>query len=101
MVGSCAALNCTRKGAPGISFHRFPHRNPELLTKWVHNMKRSDISVKTKQWVPNEHSLLCSKHFDESCFVVRPGKRGHRLTDGAIPTKFTYGKSYYDKPKAK
>ena len=39
--------------------------------------------------------------FDESCFVVRPGKRGHRLTDGAIPTKFTYGKSYYDKPKAK
>ena len=64
MVGSCAALNCTtRKGSPGISFHRFPHRNPELLTKWVHNMKRSDISVKTKQWVPNEHSLLCSKHF--------------------------------------
>ena len=39
MVGSCAALNCTTsKGAPGISFHRFPHRNPELLTKWVHNM---------------------------------------------------------------
>ena len=34
-----------------------PHRNPELLTKWVHNMKRGDISVKTKQWVPNEHTV--------------------------------------------
>ena len=48
---------------PHTSFHRFPHKKPELLRKWVHNVKRKD-------WAPNEHSLLCSKHFDESCFVV-------------------------------
>ena len=45
--------------------------------------------------------MLCSRHFDESCFVVRPGKQGHRLKDGAVPTNFVYGKSYYDKPKTK
>ena len=92
MVGSCSAINCTTKrGTPHTSFHRFPHKKPELLRKWVHNVKRKDCA-------PNEHSLLCSKHFDESCFVV--GKR-IKLKCDAVPTKFVFGKSYYDKPLAK
>ena len=66
MVGSCAALNCTtRKGAPGISFHRFPHRNPEL-TKWVHNMKRSDpkiCSPQTENVWQNVHSVYSAQKF--------------------------------------
>ena len=60
----------------------------------VHAMKRKD-------WAPTEHSLLCSNHFDESCFVVRPGKSGRRLYDHSVPTKFTFGKSYLDKPQTK
>ena len=95
MVGSCSAINCTaRKGSSGISFHRFLHQNPNLLSKWVHAMKRKD-------WAPTEHSLLCSNHFDESCFVVRPGKSGRRLYDHAVSTMFTFGKSYLDKPQTK
>ena len=95
MVGSCSAINCTaRKDPSGISFRRFPHKNPNLLSKWVHAMKRKD-------WAPTEHSLLCSNHFDESCFVVRPGKSGRRLFDHAVPTKFSFGKSYLDKPQTK
>lgn len=75
-------------------FIDFLTKNPELLRKWLHNVKRKD-------WAPNEHSFLCSKHFDESCFVVGQQNRGHRLKCDAVPTKFEFGKSYYDKPPAK
>ena len=95
MSESCSEINCkARKGPSGISFHRFPHKYSDLLSKWVHAMKRKD-------WAPTEHSSLCSNHFDESCFVVRPGKCGRRLYDHAVPTKFTCGKSYLDKPHTK
>ena len=83
-----------RKGSSGISFHRFPHKNQNLLSNWVHAMKRKD-------WAPTEHSLLCSNHFDECRFIVRPGKSGRRLYDHVVPTKFTFGKSYLDKPQTK
>ena len=95
MFESCSEINCkARKDSSGISFHRFPHKYSDLLSKWVHAMKRKD-------WAPTEHSSLCSDHFDESCFVVRPGKCGRRLYDHAVPTKFTCGKSYLDKPHTK
>ena len=37
MVTSCVAFGCTNrmKKGSGISFHRFPHKNPDLLHKWV------------------------------------------------------------------
>ena len=40
------------------------------------------------KWKPSKHSLLCSTHFKESCFVVRPGKRGQLLKEDAAPTEF-------------
>ena len=95
MVGSCSAINYTaKKGSSVKSFYRFPLKNQDLLSKWVHAIKRKD-------WAPTEHSLLCSNHFDESCFVARPGKCGRRLYDHAVLTKFTFGKSYLDKPQTK
>ena len=83
MVASCVAFGCTaRKGKdPSVSFHRFPHKNPELLKKWVHAIRREN-------WTPTQHSWICSQHFKETCFVVRPGKKGRRLYDHAIPTEF-------------
>lgn len=98
MVVSCAAYNCTESKQKGsssdVSFHRFPLRNPEQLKKWIHEMKRKDF-------VPNQHSRICSKHFELSCFVVRPGKQGRRLYDHAVPTIFDFDKPYFQKTKPK
>ena len=44
--------------------------------------------MRRNKWKPSKHSLLCSTHFKESCFVVRPGKRGRLLKEDAAPTEF-------------
>ena len=41
-----------------------------------------------KRLVSKQHSLICSTHFTESCFVVRPGKRGSLFKENAVPTEF-------------
>ena len=68
MPNYCVAVGCknTAKKGSEYSFHRFPHQNPNLLKKWVHAIRR-------KQWKPTKHSFICSDHFHESCFVIRPG----------------------------
>ena len=85
MVGSCVAYKCTNRQNKfsGISFHSFPHNDKELLQKWVHNIRRKD-------WFPKRHSLICSEHFKQSCFVGRPGKKGRRLNPNAVPTIFQF-----------
>ena len=62
-----------------MEFH--PHRNPELLQKWVQVIRIKDCH-------PTKNSYICSQHFEKLSFVVRPGKRGHRLHDHAVPTIF-------------
>ena len=44
--------------------------------------------MQRKGWFPRKHSLICSTHFTESCFVVRPHKRGRLLKENAVPTEF-------------
>ena len=68
MPNYCVAVGCKNMAKKGseYSFHRFPHQNPNLLKKWVHAIRR-------KQWKPTKHSFICSDHFHESCFVIRPG----------------------------
>ena len=92
MVGSCAAYGYTNKNQKGgnISFFNFPHCNLELLQKWVQAMQRKDL-------FPNKHSLICSTYFTESCFVVRPGKRGRLLKENAVPTEFPAFPSHLQK----
>ena len=41
-----------------------------------------------KDWAPKKSIWICGEHFEQSCFVVRPGKHGCRLYDHAIPTIF-------------
>ena len=81
----CVAWGCTNKmkKGSGISFHRFPHRNPQMLEKWIQVIRR-------EKWHPNRHSYICSLHFEDSCFVVRPGKIGHRLYEHAVPSIFNF-----------
>ena len=83
MVGTCVVYSCTNRQEKGgnISFFHFPHKNPPVLKQWAN-------AVNGLHWFPKDHSLICSVHFKESCFIVRPGKRGRLLKDGAVPTEF-------------
>ena len=83
MVGTCVVYGCTNRQEKGgnISFFHFPHKNPPVLKQWAN-------AVNQLHWFPKDHSLICSVHFKESCFIVRPGKRGRLLKDGAVPTEF-------------
>ena len=60
---------------------RFPHNDPQLLRKWVINMRRD-------KWKPTARSLLCSKHFTENYFD-RTGKTV-RLRKTALTTVFSF-----------
>ena len=70
MVGTCVVYGCTNRQEKGgnISFFHFPHKNPPVLKQWAN-------AVNPLHWFPKDHSLICSVHFKESCFIVRPGKR--------------------------
>ena len=96
MVNSCISIGCTNHAKPGsvISFHTFHYKNSELLQKWIQ-------AVKSKNWVPNKYSLICSDHFEPSCFFVRPGKVGCRLYDNSVPTIFPSFPAYYQKEQRK
>ena len=76
MVGTCVVYGCTNRQEKGgnISFFHFPHKNPPVLKQWANAVNRL-------HWFPKDHSLICSVHFNESCFIVRPGKRGRLLKD--------------------
>ncbi|XP_055950294.1 THAP domain-containing protein 1-like [Argiope bruennichi] len=78
----CAAINCKSKIGedPAKTFHRFPLWNPPLLEKWLSNLKRTDF------WKPASTSVLCSDHFEESCFD-QIGNVKHIRGD-AVPTLF-------------
>ena len=48
-------------------FTDFHSHNPQMLEKWIQALRR-------EKWHPNWHSYICSLHFEDSCFVVQPGK---------------------------
>lgn len=80
---ACAAINCTSRQTRGCgkSFHRFPHGRPEILKKWVMNMRRDTFK-------PSSKAVLCSDHFEEGCFD-RTGQT-IRLRVDAVPTVFAF-----------
>lgn len=96
MVFKCSAPGC-RSGydkitTKGITFHKFPLGNKEILRKWTHCLPRANL-------VPNQNSSLCSLHFTENDFITtskdhRRNKgspktlRRRRLLPNAVPSKF-------------
>ena len=93
MVNYCVAVGCknrAKKGS-GISFFLFPHKDPQRLNQWVHAIRRKD-------WKPSAHSCICSDHFEEKCFVVRPVCEGRKLAQNAVPSIFPMFPIYYQKP---
>ncbi|EZA51135.1 THAP domain-containing protein, partial [Ooceraea biroi] len=59
---------------------RFPLDKSDLLKKWLDN-------IGITNWTPNDSSLLCSEHFEHTCFHKSKGKYV-RLKDGSVPTIF-------------
>ena len=90
MVKRCVAAGCSNTYSDNVSLFKFP-KDPVLRQKWVKNVQRTRA-----QWSgPSEHSVLCSEHFDSSCFepdselASQMGiQKRKRLKDDAIPTLF-------------
>ena len=78
MVKSCCAVGChnTYIKGNGIKFYRFP-ANSEKKAKWV-------AAVNRKDWIPNEHSWICSEHF------VTGERSDNPLAPNFVPTIFKH-----------
>ena len=90
MVKTCVAANCSNKKSPTVSLFNFP-KDPKLHQKWIKNVQRTRAVWKG----PTPNSVLCSKHFESSCFepcydlAAKAGiKIRRKLKPGAIPTIF-------------
>ena len=68
----------------GLSFHRLPLHNENLLTKWLVNIKRVNTPV-------NEYSRVCSEHFEG----------GKKKGKDDIPTIFAWSKTTKARPAPK
>ncbi|XP_045465513.1 peroxynitrite isomerase THAP4-like [Harmonia axyridis] len=90
MVTTCCAFGCSNdhKKGSNIHFFRFPFKNPELLNKWI-------SAVKRENWEPKAHSRICSVHFTESDYQIRPGAGYPLLKITAVPSLFPAFSTHY------
>ena len=90
MPKRCAAAGCSNTYKDNISLFLFP-KDDDLRSKWIKQVKRTRA-----EWSgPSDHSVLCSDHFDGSCFepdteiASQMGlKKRVRLKVDAVPTIF-------------
>ncbi|XP_054644388.1 zinc finger protein 37-like isoform X1 [Dunckerocampus dactyliophorus] len=66
MPDRCVAGFCSNTREEGISLFRFP-KDPIRRDKWTRQVQRT----RTK-WTPSNSSVLCSAHFEDSCFDTIP-----------------------------
>ena len=91
MVKTCVAAGCNKSNSDGVSLHKFP-RDKTLRKKWIDQVKRH-----RDKWEPTDYSVLCSNHFEKSCFMpdrvlmqsLGMGKKKPCLKPDAVPTLFT------------
>lgn len=88
----CVAYNCNSRSGHGLGMYTFP-KDEHRRKIWVQKVKRHNF-------VPSEHSRLCSRHFDFDQFVIDPRiassvkftPKQRRLKHDAIPMIFDYRK---------
>lgn len=54
-------------------------KNPVRLSKWIKALHRSD-------WKPSAFSRICSDHFKDKNYILRPGVAIPRLRSSAVPS---------------
>lgn len=100
MPRQCAAVGCHEKNGLGtpFSFHSFP-RDKALRKAWTLKVNRMDVKTK-RLWQPKDCDVLCSKHFEPSCFPDKlrlANTFGFKfkadLVPGAIPTIFNHNEA--------
>lgn len=74
---------------------RFPLKRPEVLKKWLHEIRR-------KNCTPNQCSYLCSEHFTPSDYLneSRPELDKKLLKDEAVPSVFNFPQHLQKKTKS-
>lgn len=64
VAGAPNNKSCTNnQHMEGISLHRFP-KDPTVKKQWVDFVRRH-----RKEWQPEKYSVLCSAHFEDSCYT--------------------------------
>ncbi|KAM5131989.1 uncharacterized protein ACMZJ9_018794 [Mantella aurantiaca] len=92
----CAMFGCKNRMHKGCGKHffRFPMKDPERLARWIEVVQRDD-------WKPTVHSKVCSDHFTEKDYMIRPGAACPYLRTDAVPTPlFTQRKKKTKKKKS-
>ncbi|KAH1021788.1 hypothetical protein HUJ04_011273 [Dendroctonus ponderosae] len=85
MVMGCVAYQCNNvhNKNSNIQFHGFPFKRPEILTMWINAIRRED-------WTPSKSSKLCSVHFQDTDYQIRPGTSVKLLKCDAVPSIFSF-----------
>ncbi|KAH7982436.1 hypothetical protein HPB52_005052 [Rhipicephalus sanguineus] len=87
----CAAYGCCNTfGLDEVDFHKFP-RDQKVAAKWVTGVKRKDFKL-------TRASVLCSKHFHDSDYVLSPSLmqslgltiKSMRVNSDAVPSVFPH-----------
>ncbi|GFO00260.1 THAP domain-containing protein 3 [Plakobranchus ocellatus] len=85
----CAAFGCSntniKKHLKGkVSFHSFPFTwGEEYVKAWKIRLKRENFE-------PTRHMVVCSEHFEESCFEYQNFTGRRQLKHGSEPTIFKH-----------
>ena len=99
MPRRCVTAGCDSVGRKGCSLHKFPH-DEAIRKKWIKAVKQQRSS-----WDgPSAHSLLCSKHFTDDCFLTEGicfrdemgMPTAKRLKPDAVPTIFARSINYLE-----
>ena len=67
--------------------YRFPRKNPVLLEKWEHAVRRTN--EEGNAWKATELSHICSNHFQKWDYTLLPSHNSTcRLKNNAVPSVF-------------
>nr|XP_057941933.1 peroxynitrite isomerase THAP4-like isoform X2 [Doryrhamphus excisus] len=66
MPERCVAGFCSNTRADGVSLFTFP-KDPIRRSKWTRQVQRTRA-----KWMPSNSSVLCSAHFEDTCFDASP-----------------------------
>ncbi|KAF0737202.1 THAP domain-containing protein 1-like, partial [Aphis craccivora] len=73
------------------NYYLFPLKNPNLLSQWLKEVRR-------KNFVPSKYSIICSEHFIDTDYQIRPGATVKLLNTNAVPSVFSGFPTHLLKP---